>query len=160
MQDKIQIALIQTYLFWENPEQNRINIEKHISAIKRPVDLIVLPEMFTSGFTMNANSVAESMTGKTITWLINLANKVQAAIIGSLVISENNNYYNRLVCVEPSGNIKYYDKKHAFTLAGEHNTYTSGKEKLIFNYKGWKICPLICMGIKKKYTKRINIKKV
>ena len=104
--------------------------------------------MFTSGFTMNATSVAETMKGDTINWLRQLANKSQAAITGSLVIVENDDYYNRLVFVEPSGRMTTYDKRHTFTLAGEHKVYTAGTEKVILDYKGWKICPMVCYDLR------------
>ncbi len=147
MSNSLTVALIQTSLVWENPEANRINLEKKVNTIES-ADLIILPEMFTSGFTMNASSVAEIMDGNTINWLKQLADKKQIAIVGSLVITENNNYYNRLIFVEPSGTITHYDKKHTFTLAGEHKVYTAGTEKLTMNYKGWKICPMVCYDLR------------
>lgn len=147
MSNSLTVAILQIDLVWENPEANRNNIENKVSTIK-DVDLIVLPEMFTSGFTMNATAVAETMDGKTITWLKELTKEKNIAIVGSLVISENNNYYNRLVCVESSGKITKYDKRHTFTLAGEHKIYTAGKEKVMINYKGWKICPLVCYDLR------------
>ncbi|RNC87831.1 MAG: amidohydrolase [Winogradskyella sp.] len=148
MQKELKIALIQSDLDWENPKQNRENFNEKINSISNEVDLIVLPEMFTSGFTMNAESVAESVDGETITWLINLATEKQSAIVGSLVINENDNYYNRLVFVYPTGEIKSYNKKHTFTLAGEHKVYTAGEERVLLEYKGWKICPLICYDLR------------
>ena len=148
MQTELKVAIIQTNLVWENPVQNRINLRDKIQTISQPIDLIILPEMFTSGFTMNASVIAETMAGETIAWLKEKAKEKQAVIIGSLVISENDNFYNRLVCVEPSGHITHYDKRHTFTLAGEHKVYTAGTEKVIFNYKGWKICPLVCYDLR------------
>ncbi|MBF8148838.1 amidohydrolase [Winogradskyella sp. F6397] len=148
MPNVLNVALIQTSLAWENPEENRRLLYHKIDAISTGVDLIVLPEMFTSGFTMNPESVAETMDGKTMAWLKQLAKDKDAVIMGSLVISENNKFYNRMVCVEPSGAITTYDKRHTFTLAGEHKVYTAGTEKVIFNYKGWKICPLVCYDLR------------
>ncbi|PJJ10424.1 putative amidohydrolase [Flavobacterium sp. 1] len=144
----MKIALIQSSLFWENPKENRNHFEKKINGITDDVDLIVLPEMFTSGFTMNPQNVAETMQGETITWLIHLAKAKDMAITGSLVITEKGNFYNRLVFVFPSGEIRFYDKKHLFTLAGENEVYTAGTKKLIIEYKGWKICPLICYDLR------------
>jgi len=144
----MKVALVQAPLFWENPTQNRNYFEQKINSITETIDLIVLPEMFTSGFTMNPKAVAESMQGETVSWLQALAKAKNAAITGSLVIEENGNFYNRLVFVLPSGAIKTYDKKHLFTLAGEDKTYTSGTEKLLFEYKGFKICPLICYDLR------------
>ena len=116
MDNKLNIALIQSDLVWENPEQNRDNFTKKIDNIKEEVDVVILPEMFTTGFTMNAETVAETMDGETVSWMKELASKTDAAIVGSIVISENNKFYNRLLFVEPSGFISYYDKRHTFTL--------------------------------------------
>ena len=148
MNSDVRVAIIQTDLVWENPEENRRLLEAKINTISTEVDLIVLPEMFTSGFTMNPDAVAETMEGKTIAWLKDITKAKQMAIMGSLVVSENNNFYNRMVCVEPSGTITTYDKRHTFTLAGEHNVYTAGTEKVLFNYKGWRICPLVCYDLR------------
>jgi predicted amidohydrolase len=144
----MKVALIQSSLTWENPIANRNYFEEKINAINEKVDLIVLPEMFTTGFTMNPIKVAETMQGKTILWLQSLAKAKNSAITGSLIIKENNNFYNRLVFVFPSGEIQFYDKRHLFTLAGEDKVYTSGKEKLIVEYIGWKICPLVCYDLR------------
>lgn len=144
----MKLALIQSSLFWENPIINRNHFEEKINAISESIDLIVLPEMFSTGFTMNSKDVAETMEGETITWLIHLAKAKNTAITGSLVIRENNNFYNRLVFVFPSGEIQFYDKRHLFTLAGEDEIYTAGHNKLIIEYKGWKICPLICYDLR------------
>ncbi|MGB0981726.1 MAG: amidohydrolase [Winogradskyella sp.] len=144
----LKVAIIQTNLIWENPKENRRLLNDKINAITKPIDLIILPELFTTGYTMNALAMAEPMSGETINWLKNKAKEKQAALIGSLIISENNHFYNRLVCVEPSGEITTYNKRHSFTLAGEHNVYTSGTKKVIFNYNGWKICPLICYDLR------------
>ena len=144
----MKIALVQTPIFWENPNNNRQLLTQKLSALSQYVDLIVLPEMFTSGFTMNPQVVAETMQGETISWLKEWAKIRNCAITGSLVIEENGNYYNRLVFVFPSGEIQYYDKRHLFTLAGEDKVYTAGKDKLIIEYKGFKICPLICYDLR------------
>ena len=144
----MKIALIQSSLYWENPKANRNYFEKKINAIAENVDLIVLPEMFTSGFTMSPSNVAETMQGETIVWLQSLAKAKNSAITGSLIIKENGNFYNRLVFVFPSGEIQFYDKKHLFTFAGEDKVYKSGTQKLIVDYLGWKICPLVCYDLR------------
>ena len=132
MQDQLKIALIQSDLVWENPSQNRKNFSDKIDTInKSNLDIIVLPEMFSTGFTMNAEVVAETMNGETVTWMQEKALITKAAIIGSLIILENNNYYNRLLFVEPSGAITTYDKRHTFTLAGEDKVFSSGNKKVI-----------------------------
>jgi predicted amidohydrolase len=123
-------------------------LAQKITGFMEDVDLIVLPEMFSSGFTMNPKAVAETMQGETVSWLQHLAKAKDCAITGSLVIEENGNYYNRLVFVFPTGEIKTYDKKHLFSLAGENEFYAAGKDKLILEYKGYKICPLICYDLR------------
>lgn len=144
----MKIALIQTELSWENPTENRHLLQEKINSIALDVDLMVLPEMFTSGFTMNPKNVAETTQGESVLWLKEVAKSRNCAVTGSLIIEENGNYFNRLVFVFPSGAIQTYDKRHLFTLAGEDKVYTSGKEKLIVEYKGFTICPLICYDLR------------
>jgi len=146
--EDLKVALVQSELVWEKPEQNRINFSNKINAIKEKVDLIVLPEMFTTGFTMNPVNVAETMDGETIQWLQKVAHENECAIMGSIIIKEQESYFNRLVFVHPSMKVGVYDKRHTFTLAGEHDVYTAGTEKQIFDYKGWKICPMICYDLR------------
>ncbi|MCB4798489.1 amidohydrolase [Neotamlana laminarinivorans] len=148
MQKHLEIALIQLDLIWENSEKNRNQITSYIKNLPENVDLVVLPEMFTTGFSMNAKNIAETMQGKTVSWMQQLAIKQNIAITGSIVITENTNFYNRLIFAEPNGNLKLYNKRHTFTFANEDKTYTAGHEKLIINYKGWKICPLICYDLR------------
>jgi len=147
MQD-LKIALLQANLIWHNAAKNRTNFSEKINSISETVDMIVLPEMFTTGFSMQPEEIAEIMQGETVKWMQKLALEKQAAIVGSIIISENNTYYNRFLFVHPSGEINQYNKKHLFTLAGEHEVYTSGKEKLLVDFKGWKICPLICYDLR------------
>ena len=144
----MKIALVQTSLSWEDPTENRSHLAQKITGFMKEVDLIVLPEMFSSGFTMQPKAVAEQMEGETLSWLHHLAKAKDCAITGSLVIEENGKYYNRLVFVTPDGGIKTYDKRHLFTLAGEDKVYTAGTEKVIIEYKGFKICPLICYDLR------------
>ena len=144
----LKTAIIQTDLVWLNAEKNLQQILEKINHIKEEVDLIVLPEMFTTGFSMHPQEVAETMQGNTVKWMQRIAAGKNIAIAGSVIISENRKYYNRFLFVHPTGEVNYYDKKHLFTLAGEHKIYTSGNEKLIVNYKGWKICPLVCYDLR------------
>jgi predicted amidohydrolase len=148
MQNELKIAIIQADLVWENPLKNRYAFLKKIEGLSEEIDVIVLPEMFTTGFTMNASAVAETMEGDTIKWMQYLAVKMKTAIVGSIIIKENNHFYNRLFFVHPTRKIEYYDKRHTFTLAGEHKVFTSGNKKLIVSYKGWNICPLICYDLR------------
>ena len=144
----MKIALIQIPLVWEDPKSNRAYIEQKINTLESDTDLVVLPEMFTTGFTMQPERVAETMQGETVVWMQSLAKAKNCAITGSLVIIEEGNFYNRLLFVFPSGEIHYYNKRHLFTLAGEDKSYTKGTQKLIIEYRGWKICPLICYDLR------------
>lgn len=149
MSDKIlNIALMQTELVWQDPEANRALIAQRINSISQPVDLIVLPEMFTTGFTMTPVDCAETMDGDSVKWMRGLASATNAAITGSLVIQSGANFYNRLVFAFPDGRIETYDKRHLFSLAGEEQVYCAGKDRLIVEYKGFRICPLICYDLR------------
>nr|WP_321232541.1 amidohydrolase [uncultured Psychroserpens sp.] len=148
MENELKIALVQSNLVWENPEQNRINFSNKINSIAEPVDIIILPEMFTSGFTMNAKANAESMTGDTISWMQQLAKQKHTAITGSVIIEENNTFFNRLLFAHPDGQIDSYDKRHTFTLAGEDKVYRAGENISLINYKGWTIKPLVCYDLR------------
>lgn len=144
----MKVALFQTKLAWENPEKNRKFIEEYVVNEIHPFDLLVLPEMFTSGFTMNPAIVAEAMDGQTIQWLQALAKMKNCAITGSLVIEEKGKYFNRMVFVFPSGEIEYYDKRHLFTLAGENQKYQAGKQKKIVQYLDYKFCLQVCYDLR------------
>ncbi len=144
----LKVTLFQAYLFWENIDKNLQNIGLKLSSLREKTDLIVLPEMFNTGFTMNAEKNAEEMNGKTVSWMKQIAHKYEAVVTGSLIIKENNNFYNRLVWMRPDGTFEIYNKKHLFTLAKEHETYSSGDKQLIVNLKGWNIMPVICYDIR------------
>jgi omega-amidase len=144
----MKIAIFQTKLAWEQPEVNRKFIEEYFLNEEKAFDIFVLPEMFTSGFTMNPLAVAETMNGATIVWLKELAKKKMCAITGSLVIKENRKFYNRMVFVFPSGEVQYYNKRHLFTLAGEEKVYTKGEEKVIVNYNNLNICLQVCYDLR------------
>ena len=144
----MNIALIQSPLIWERPDQNLSYFQARIKALDQNIDLIVLPEMFTTGFTMQPALVAETMDGITVNWMIKMAKERNLAITGSIVIVENKHYYNRLLFVFPDGALQFYDKRHLFTLAGEDKAYTPGSQKLIVDYLGWRICPLICYDLR------------
>ncbi len=144
----MKVAIIQTSLFWEQPQLNRELFKSKIDAISEEVDLVILPEMFTSGFTMNPVKVAELMVGETVLWLKEIAINKNCALAGSFVVSENEFFFNRLLFVYPSGEVKYYDKKHLFTFSGENVIYKAGFERLVVSYKGFTICPLICYDLR------------
>jgi omega-amidase len=146
--ENLKITLFQGYLFWENIDKNLQNISLRLNNIREKTDLIILPEMFNTGFTMNAEKLAEPMNGKTMIWMHKMATQFECVVTGSLIIKADGKFYNRLIWMRPDGKYHYYDKRHLFTLAKEHLTYTAGTEKLIVELKGWKICPVICYDLR------------
>ena len=147
MQD-LTVTLIQSNLHWENVGANLAMFEEKIWKIGKPTDVIVLPEMFTTGFTMDAPRLAERMDLQTTRWMKQLAAQTGALIIGSFITQENGKYLNRLVWMEPGGTVKTYDKRHLFRMADEHTIYTPGSNRLISSWKGWNICPLVCYDLR------------
>ena len=144
----MKVAILQSDLIWENPQANRKHFEQQIKAIQEEVDLIVLPEMFSTGFTMHPFEVAETMQGETVAWMKQMAQLKKSAVTGSVIITENENFYNRMVFVFPDGAIQSYDKRHLFSLAKEEAVFTPGKEKVIVDYNGWEICLQICYDLR------------
>jgi omega-amidase len=143
----LKVTVVQTNLHWENPEANRAMLEEKISGIGS-TDVIVLPEMFTTGFTMNAAVLAEPMNFHTTKWMKNMASKTGALILGSVIIKEGNNFFNRLIWMQPDGVWKTYDKRHLFRMGEEDKIFTSGNTLLIREWKGWRICPLVCYDLR------------
>ena len=148
MEEILKTTIIQSELHWENATANLKMFSEKIRLIETETDLIVLPEMFTTGFSMNAEKLSEPNDGETLQWMISEAKKNNCAITGSVIISEDNHFYNRLFFVFPDGSFKKYDKKHTFTLAKENETYAAGSERLIVDYRGWRICPLVCYDLR------------
>ena len=148
IKDKLDIAIIQSELYWESPEENRNHFSKLIRTLDRKVNLIVLPEMFTTGFSMNANHLAEKMDGPTIAWMKKEAHSSSVYITGSMMIKDDNIYYNRLVWMRPNGTYTHYDKRHLFSYAGEDEVYTAGTERVIADCFGWKINLNICYDLR------------
>ena len=144
----LNITLLQTELDWENAEANRRRFDNMLQRLDVDTDLIVLPEMFSTGFSMNADRLAESMQGASVEWLREKAREYQADIIGSLIVVENGKYYNRLCWSKPDGRMQAYDKKHLFRYAGEEKVYTAGRSLILGEIKGWKIRPFICYDLR------------
>ncbi|TNE55158.1 MAG: amidohydrolase [Bacteroidetes bacterium] len=144
----MRLTIVQHTLQWENPAANRSAFADLLTPLASLTDLIVLPEMFTTGFSMNAGALAESMDGPTIGWLREQAVRLQAALTASFICTENGRYFNRLVFVRPDGQLDYYDKRHLFTLAREHETFTPGQHPLMVEWAGWRIRPLICYDLR------------
>ncbi len=144
----LKITIIQTELHWHNPKANRSDFAQLIENIEESTDVIILPEMFTTGFTMAATENAEPEPGETLHWMQQQATQNQAVITGSLIIEQHGHFYNRMYWVEPNGDYQSYDKKHLFTYADEHHHFTAGRERLIVEYKGWRVCPLVCYDLR------------
>jgi omega-amidase len=148
----LTITLLQTELHWQDPAANRAMFADLIAEQAATTDLIVLPEMFTSGFTMNASANSEATDGPTTTWLQQMATEYNVAVCGSLVVNEaiagKQHCYNRLLWAAADGSMQSYDKRHLFRMADEDQHYTAGAERLIVELNGWRICPLICYDLR------------
>ena len=144
----MRVGLIQSSLIWHDPIANCDHFEQRIEEFLTDVDLVVLPEMFTTGFTMNSSTVAEGMDGPTVQWMRHQAAKSGAVIGGSLVIREGGNYFNRFVWMRPDGQASVYDKRHLFRMAGEHLYYSPGKERVVVTLGDFRICLTICYDLR------------
>ena len=144
----MRVTTIQCDLIWESPAANRRHIDQKMEDLIKKTDLIVLPEIFTTGFTMNPSDLAESMDGQTHQWMKNWANRAKAAVAGSLIIEENGRFYNRFLFVCPDGTTHHYDKRHLFTMAGEDEMYTAGTQRCVFSFLGMKICLQVCYDLR------------
>lgn len=147
-QEILNIAVFQLDLAWESPSSNRNKIDEWLQKAHANTDIVFFPEMFTTGFSMNVSELAETMNGETLQWMKDRCAHFQLALCGSLIIKENNQFFNRLVFVEPSGEVHFYNKRHLFTMGNEEIHFQKGTERLIVNYKGWRICPLICYDLR------------
>ena len=147
MQD-LRITTIQSTLHWEDKPANLAMFDKKMEGLAGTTDLVVLPEMFTTGFSMKAPVFAEGMEGRTMNWLWAKADEIGAVVTGSFIVNDNGKYYNRLVWMQPDGEFEYYDKRHLFTLAKEDKAYDAGHKKLVAEWKGWRACPMICYDLR------------
>lgn len=144
----LNITIIQAATVWHNPQANRDYYQKLLSEQGSGTDLIVLPETFTSGFSNAALAQAETMQGETVAWLSAQAQKLNTAITGSVQIRDGEQVFNRMLWAMPDGSIQYYDKRHLFRMANEHERYSAGKDKIFIEYKGWRICPQVCYDLR------------
>ncbi len=147
MHSKLMITLIQPDIIWNDRTQNLSQYD-NILPNNLKTDIIIFPEVFTTGFCANIEKQHETMTGKVILWMRKVAVQFKCAVVGSVVIKENDQFYNRLLWVEEGKKEQYYDKRHLFSLGGENKKYQQGIKRLIVEYKGWKICPLICYDLR------------
>jgi len=144
----LKTTLIQSDLYWQDVDANLAMFEEKIWKIAGSTDVIILPEMFNTGFSMHAEKLAEPMNFKTFRWMSQMAKQMNAAIVGSYIIKESSKYYNRLYWVEPDGSFDFYDKRHLFRMGEEHLTFQQGRKRLIREFRGWKIMPLICYDLR------------
>jgi omega-amidase len=152
MNQPLIISGIQSNLFWEDKRANLAMFEEKINGITEKTNIVVLPEMFSTGFSMKPEQLAETMEGDTVQWMKRMAAKKKIILTGSLIIAETGNkvpgYYNRLIWMLPNGEYGYYDKRHRFAYAGEDEHYTAGTKKLVASVKGWKINLLVCYDLR------------
>jgi omega-amidase len=145
----LRVTLVQTSLYWEDIQANLLSLDEKLKSIQfGSTDLVILPEMFPSGFSMNAEELYQEMDGQAIYWMKEIAAAKNAVVTGSIIIKEHNHYFNRLVWMRPEGTYETYDKRHLFCMANEQLTFSHGDKKLIVELKGWKICPLICYDLR------------
>ncbi|HOZ39193.1 MAG: amidohydrolase [Flavobacteriales bacterium] len=147
MQD-LRVTLVQRMLHWEDAVANRGMFAQVLLPLKGATDLIILPEMFTTGFNMRSIELAEDMNGATVQWMIDQAKKIDAAIYGSVIIKENGAFYNRGLFVKPDGGIIHYDKRHLFRFAGENDHYSAGTKRLVVAWRGWRLLLQICFDLR------------
>jgi predicted amidohydrolase len=145
--ENLKITIIQPDIVWENIQAN---LDKYLAIIDKidSTDLIILPEMFTTGFSMKPEILKEKMDGNSVQWMKKMAKEKDASVVGSLIIEENGKIFNRSIWVFPDGKTEFYDKRHLFAMGQEHLHYSQGKEKLVVEYKGWRFCPLICYDLR------------
>ena len=147
MSEILKISIVQSSLYWEDKEKNRSQFQSVIDKLSGKTDLIILPEMFTTGFSMKPHQFAEKMNGKTVSWMKKMAKQSGAAIAGSIIIEDNKQYYNRFLFVDDN-KIYHYNKRHLFAMAGENKFYTQGIKNSIIEHKGWRIKAQICYDLR------------
>jgi omega-amidase len=152
----LTLTTIQADLFWEDKAANLQRFEEKIMAIRESTELVILPEMFSTGFSMNPQALAEKMDGPTMGWMKRLSALKKIILTGSLIIEEGGNYFNRLIWMLPNGHYGFYDKRHRFAYAGENEQYTAGNKRLIASVKGWKVLLLVCYDLRFPVWSRQN----
>jgi predicted amidohydrolase len=144
----LKLALVQTRTVWHDPAANRARFDEWLGGVDADADLVVLPEMFATGFTMASAAVAETMDGPTVAWMQAHSRRRGQAVAGSLVISAAGNYYNRFICARPGEPLVCYDKRHRFRMAGEHQHYAAGARRAVFSLGEFRICPMVCYDLR------------
>ena len=148
MMHPLKISIVQTDIAWENKQENLRMLREKLHALRGTTEIVVLPEMFSTGFTMKSRELAEPVSGITVRIFKELAADFQLALCGSFICSERSNYYNRAFFITPEGEEFYYDKRHLFRMGNEAEYFSSGNNKLIISYRGWNICLLVCYDLR------------
>jgi len=148
MNDLLRIAIIQTDIFWEDYRANLEKFQEILMGMTLEPDLILFPEMFTTGFSVNPARIAQEMTGESVSWMKKMASELNSSLAGSLVIRKRNDYFNRFIFVTPDKRIQHYDKRHLFRMGDEESCYQPGIERKIFRFNQWNICPQICYDLR------------
>lgn len=143
-----RVSLAQQPLVWQDPAANRAHFAQLLAPLAGATDLVVLPEMFTTGFTMKPEQFAESPDGPTREWMLTQARNLDAAVGGSVAVNENGRYFNRFMLALPEGPTYWYDKRHLFRMGGEHRHYSAGTHALIIEWRGLRLCPLVCYDLR------------
>lgn len=144
----LRVTLVQAETVWHAPAANRARIAALLDARQGPTDLVVLPETFSTGFSNEAIATAETMDGDTVAWMRAQAAARDAAVVGSLQVRDGDAVFNRLVLATPDGTVRTYDKRHLFRMAGEHERYAAGRDRLVVEFRGWRLCPLVCYDLR------------
>jgi predicted amidohydrolase len=144
----LTVTLLQTATHWHDPARNRIHFEGLLAQVPDHSQVVVLPEMFSTGFTMNCAAVAEPMNGDTVSWMKAQSIQRQKVLCGSLVIEERGQFFNRMLWIQPDGEMHVYDKRHLFRMAGEDKYYSEGTQRLVVNFKGWRIFLSVCYDLR------------
>jgi len=155
LKSHLRVSLVQTNLLWESPAANCAHLEEQLQSLMGETDLIILPEMFTTGFSMNDQG-AEIMNGPSLSWMKLMADRLNVLLVGSIKIKESGHFFNRMFAVYPDGHLVYYDKKHLFRMGNEHEFYTAGKSTSVISYLGWKISLFVCYDLRFPVWSRNN----
>ncbi|HEY0979199.1 MAG TPA: amidohydrolase [Flavobacteriales bacterium] len=147
MQD-LRVTIVQSMLHWEDAEANRRMFATKMAALEGSTDLVVLPEMFTTGFSMRSTELGETMDGATVTWMRQQARAIDAALYGSVIITEGGRYFNRGLFVKPDGEVMVYDKRHLFRFANETDHYSAGQQRVVVEWRGWRILLQVCFDLR------------
>lgn len=157
MKEQLKLALVQADQVWEDKAANLEYFSSLLQGVEPGTDVIVLPEMFTTGFSMSSELLAEPVDGPTTNWMKQMALQKNSHLTGSFICHENGNFYNRALWVTPSGVMKHYDKRHLFGMAGEHEHYSAGKERVVVECDGWRLLLQICYDLRFPEWARNNV---